>query len=296
MKGTSVFYKGMDSRLQCFYLDGTGAYQHAWIDSNWNTTAYSVSSKPGSIVSGNQSDIFYLGTDDRIHLFSYQNNTWQHTLLPYAYGSPSLGYPNGDYVKGSLSWDNARMRVVYVGYDGRLQYFTSNNGAWEHYWLDDYWGTSEFSSFNSSQTSTYSASLSTNAAGTTFYCDQNNHLRYFKYEPCENVDLACGSSTSILRTAKPAVVPPGVQTQQTNDKLLLYPNPAQTQITIELPTSLSLTAPGQWILYTSTGTQILKGPVSSNKFVINLETLAQGLYSLEVLVDKTKLTQRLVKE
>jgi hypothetical protein len=46
----NIIYRGRDGRLQIFWQSSPFVYQHGWIDDNWGTNAYLVSTDPGSIV------------------------------------------------------------------------------------------------------------------------------------------------------------------------------------------------------------------------------------------------------
>lgn len=99
---------------------------------------------------------------------------------------------------------------------------------------------------------------------------------------------------SLLRPA--AATPLASIAAHTVTKLLLYPNPAQTTVTVELPTTLNLAASGCWVLFGSTGAQLRTAAVTSHQFTLDLAELPPDIYQLEVLVDKTRLTSRLVKQ
>src|SRR5690606_9815563 len=106
--------------------------------------------------------------------------------------NPSLGYPGADYLNGSITWFNSDKSLNYVGYDGRMQTFVKDNasGNWIHYWVDDFWNTDIFASYNSGQAGKFSSSIfATNSS--LFYSKRNGSLAYFKYEPCENLNPPC---------------------------------------------------------------------------------------------------------
>jgi hypothetical protein len=131
--------------------------------------------------------IIYIGNDDKIHLYSWSSG-WAHSWLPYTYGSPSIGYTNGDLAKGSIDWDDNYKRAYYAGYDGRIQMFGMAGSSWYHQWVDDYWNTDEYLTFNSTQSSATSASIKLGFDGperSIFYVRKDNRLEYFKAENCE---------------------------------------------------------------------------------------------------------------
>ena len=141
----TIFYKGVDGRLQQFYKDQNGNYVHGWVDNFWNTSQYLVSNRVGSVVSTPNDGILYVAQDNKLWNFNWtQANGWQPTLIPHTYmGAPS----NGDYIKGSLAWNEAAKKLYYMGFDGNLQMFYKIGTAWYHGWVDDYWNTSEYDSY-----------------------------------------------------------------------------------------------------------------------------------------------------
>jgi|GEM_PF-1803055 len=295
---SSVIYKGMDNRLQQFWPDGNHFYNHAWIDYYWNTQAYTVSSKPSSITVTDNGRIFYIGVDDLIHQFAYVNGNWTNIPITYNYGNPSLGYLDADKAKGGIIWDATHNQVIYGAYDGRLQYFRENGSSWYHQWLDDYWNTYDFQTFHSiPQEANYYPSFAINNTGAVFYCDKDNHLRYFRYEACETLNPACydfnlAHSTTLLRTSGVATA---VKSDARATKLAIYPNPAQEEITIELPQDLSLSTGVKFDLYSAEGKQVRSGTIAASKFRIDLATLPQGIYMLKVVVGKQSFNQKVVK-
>lgn len=200
--GNTVYYRGYDGRMQCFYKDGSN-YIHVWIDDNWSTSSYLVSSKPGSMaVAPSLNGVLYIGTDNKIHLF-YWDVTWKHLLLPYTYGNPGLGYPNADYALNGVTWDNANQRLYYNGYDGRIQAFGKTGSQWWHNWVDDYWNTDEFWSFNS-ESQFGGAKYASTIYGPMgiFYIRKDNHLAYFKYEACEILNPPSGYSPNAAKPGR----------------------------------------------------------------------------------------------
>jgi hypothetical protein len=200
----TIFYRGADGRLQCFYKDG-GNYVHIWIDQNWGTAEYVVNTKPGSLVSApSVSGALYIGYDNKIHLF-YWDVTWKHLLLPYNYGDPGLGYQNGDYAFSGLSWDNANKRVYYQGFDGRLQAFTMSGTNWSHSWIDSYWNTDEFLTYQLGDHTAYGpkyASTIVTPTG-THYSRRDGHLSLFRYQTCQILNPPPGYSPNLYKQENP---------------------------------------------------------------------------------------------
>jgi hypothetical protein len=63
--------------------------------------------------------------------------------------------------KATIEWDNSLQRIYYAGYDGRIQTFGKSGSSWWHSWVNDYWNTDEYSSFNSGQNYYYSVFVET---------------------------------------------------------------------------------------------------------------------------------------
>ncbi|WP_291086690.1 glycoside hydrolase family 16 protein [Flavobacterium sp. BFFFF1] len=196
----NIIYRGRDGRMQLFWQSSPFVYQHGWVDNNFGTSAYLVSNKPGSIIS-TPKGIFYRGADDKLHRFYWNGTTMVHQISNYTYGL-CAGMPDADFVKGNLSYHPSLNFVLYVGRDGRIQRFeipsTNTSTSWGHYWIDDYWNTSLFSSFGSSLANSF-ASLHTTSDGKMVYNNSalQNGLAYFNLEPCENLNPPCGITKPI---------------------------------------------------------------------------------------------------
>ncbi len=265
------------------------------MDDDWNTVANTVSRQPFSVTATDDSKVYYIGVDSKIHEFVYDLGDWRHTWIPYTYGNPSLRYPNGDYPKAGIAWDTYNQQVVYPGGDGRLQYFHKNSdNTWSHWWLDDYWSTDEFSTFvNEFPNVDKYASVAVNGSGMSFYCGRGGELRYFRYEPCEKV-IPCNNTPTInlMRGIKVVAADKGSEAK----KLRIYPNPVKNILTVELPLTARLSEGGYFKLYSSTGQVLRIGVISNSDFKVDLTNLTQGIYMLKVNVGTLITSQKIVKE
>lgn len=125
----SVFYRGPDSRLQCYYKEN-GVWNHIWM-TNWNNSSENI---VGNIAIAN-GNVYYEGTDHRIHRYKYVGlPTWQHSILPNPTNHPSVNM-NG----GAIAVNEIGTQVYYQGADGRLQcFYLDNGGNWIHVWMTDW--------------------------------------------------------------------------------------------------------------------------------------------------------------
>ena len=287
----SVFYKGSDNRLQIFYKNSFGIYEHAWIDDNWGTNAYSINDKMGSMVwAPALNGVLYNGIDNKLHLY-YWNSSWNHQIIPYTYNNPSLGYAGADYLNGSITWFNSNKSLYYVGYDGRMQAFVKDNanGNWTHYWIDDFWNTDIFSSYNSSQVGKFSSTVSA-SDGTLYYSNRNGSLAYFKYESCENLNPPCNNNNNpkiLLRGSLETVN--NVNTSK-NISCNIYPNPAQSIIKVSI---LNYYEQFTVEIYNTMGVKLISKDVFSNED-IDIKNLPNGIYLIYTKSELFEFKEKLI--
>lgn len=168
--------------------------------------------------------------DDKLHRFYWNGVDMIHQLPSYTYGL-CAGMPDADFVKSNLSYLPSLNFVLYIGRDGRVQRFEipSNNTStsWNHYWIDDYWNTFDFLTFNATFPTSF-ASLVTSTDGKMIYNNErrNSVLSYFKLESCEILDLPCGSINEIRKMANPT----STETQSNIQNVSVYPNPSRNTI------------------------------------------------------------------
>lgn len=279
----NVFYKGVDNRIQIFWLDNQGNYNHWWVDDSWPNTAYLINSAPGAITPSNEG-LYYIGTDLKIHKYSWTyNNGWQHELLPHSYGtSPYLGYPNGDYAMTNVVWDHISKKVLYRGVDGRIQQFGKNNNNWYHWWIDDYWHTSLHQTYDGiSNLQWTTPSMNFSSDGKIVYANKNGDLCYFKWENCENLNPSQNTSQPIRlkkketnQTSQPFTYP---NLSENMLDIFITPNPSKGEVYIKINNSL----PTKYSLYNSVGILFKTGEFSqTNK--LNLTSLPKGLYYIVI--------------
>lgn len=283
-----VFYKGFDNRVQAFWING-GVYQHAWIDDFWSTSQYMVSTTAGAMTIAADGQLYYIGTDNKIHRL-YWSGDWIHEWLPHTYGDPSLGYPNADYARGNMSYNNQYNLVIYKGYDGRIQLFDKNN-SWNHWWVNDYWNTDEYDAFNSFGSPSSSVSIS--SAGSIFYCDKNYKLRIFNYEACEVLDMPCDHSSNLNRMNPGRNYISEIKDENSSTAAVIYPNPNTGSFTLQL-SKYNQQEQNYYMLYSTEGQLIRKGNVNAAISKLNLSSLSNGIYILRIYQGKNMYHKKIV--
>ncbi|MBA2612113.1 MAG: choice-of-anchor B family protein [Bacteroidetes bacterium] len=82
----------------------------------------------------------------------------------------------------------------------------------------------------------------------------------------------------------------GIQTSIfNNESLLVYPNPAQNQVTVELQGYTF-----NYVLYNALGSQLISAKNNDGKALIDLGKLSKGIYIIEIEVGKDKLRKKLI--
>ena len=73
----------------------------------------------------------------------------------------------------------------------------------------------------------------------------------------------------------------------------IYPNPASTEITIEIPASL---APSCLIIYNLQGKELLSSRISGTITKIDISKLPGGVYFARLIGEKTVTVKKIIKE
>lgn len=283
--GNQIFYQGTDNRLQTFWLNN-GVYTHSLVD-NAFTSSTLVSTKSGAITLSSSNDIYFVGQDDLLHLYTWVNNTWQHSLIPYTYGGPLVGYLNGDKIRGNIKWDNINNRLVYNGYDSRVQIFAKSGSSWYHRWIDDYWNTPEYCSYTISNNSSYSPSINLTSDSKIVYQNKDAELSYFKLGSCEVLNPTC--APSLIYSLKNDIIS---EESVSDDNINLYPNPVDSYLNIDyFGESATL------ILYTIEGSAVINVTLLKGENAINLKDISKGLYIVKIIEPKNNniITRKIIK-
>jgi hypothetical protein len=132
-EGNQVFYRGTDGKIHVYYWDQNNGWIHDWL-TGWNSPSYeNISAQAGSLSIGVGNQLFYRGTDDKMHVYYWtQNNGWQHGWI--VNGAPNNQNVAGDIVVGTAYGHN---QVFYRGTDGKMHvyYFNASTNLWVHDYL-----------------------------------------------------------------------------------------------------------------------------------------------------------------
>lgn len=287
------FYKATNNDVQYFWHDASG-YHHSNVT---NATTYPASGNPCAFVYTPHDGLFYIGSDNKIQNFNWNSSTssFDHSWIPYTYSAPSLGYPNADLARGGLAWDEQLKRLFYVGYDGRILAFGKSGSSWWHTWIDDYWPSDEYGSYNSSVPVTSSGSIIMGSDGpekSIFYTaavsysladaqhdpakSNNAHIAYFKYEPCEILNPKC---SGFLNLNKPSAGGAAAMTFN-KDRFALFPNPVSAVLHIRDQENTQHVKTLK--VMDMSGKTLLQRQNEGELSQIDLSALSGGLYLLEV--------------
>lgn len=278
----TILYKGYDNRIHCYYKTVTG-YVHAFVSDN--IPSENVNHEPGSMVwIPALNGLLYRGTDNKLHLY-YWDNTWQHSLLQIDYNYyPDYfsNYFEGSYVRGGLAWDNSEDRLIYNGFDGRLQYVNDlqQNGTCNKGWLDDNWLNKGFCSYNSTN-SGYNSS-STNIYNSTstnivYYTkNENNPLSSFKLDNCTFNLPTCDNGTNPVRNVFSKISIDTINTAKTT----IYPNPANDILNVNLSNEIENAYKK---IYTIRGEMCMSKKLNDFDKQFNISILPIGIYIISII-------------
>lgn len=178
-----VFYRGADAELQVYYPSG-GGWAHADID--WYPSGFDIHAACGSIAVNENNEIFFRGTDNRMHRFysvwpagGDNGNGWNHEILP---GDDASQEVAGEVVAGTNG------RVYYKGSDGRLQFYYESFGHWYHGWVNES-GTGEVLPVGGIESGV------SQGQDEIFYRDLFGDIRRYTWEVCSDGEVLPGSYT-----------------------------------------------------------------------------------------------------
>ena len=291
-----VYYQGNDTRLQSYWINSSGAYVHTWIDNGAGGGYNPINSAQGSMAwAPALPGVVYTGIDNKLHAFNINPSTgWHHQTVPYTYNAwTPTGYANADYIKGGLVWDNNNKMAVYFGNDGRLQCFGmgANVNTWNHYWLNDYFNTESFDSYNSSATTQNSSiALSPDA---TFFSHNAGHLAYFKYEPCENLNPACNdiNGRTLLKQTNSHNI-----TADIDSYFRVYPNPATNKISVEASIAEEVTEDNMVQILDFTGKVLISQKLNGKSTDVDIAAFAPGVYLINIANNQKNYHYKFIKQ
>lgn len=280
-----LYYKGMDNKLQGIWYN-SGIFNCVYIDINPGI-GFPINDKPGSMVLSNH-QILYRGTDDKLHRF-YWDVTWLHQAIPHF-------DPMGkDLIFGNVC-SNDSDGIVYTGKDGRMQsFYTDMFGNWYHVWIDDYFNTPDYLSYDPTVTATASSNTVWDGSR-IYYAAKNKVFMNFTFEPCERI--ICDPSTVVPGDYNKKLPPQDsslaiAATSNSHDRMsagyassrptvIISPNPSTGNITITNSKNQE-DHKAQVILVNMFGAQVYSEVIKFNKGKSYLRlNLSPGLYLLQI--------------
>ncbi|MCJ8290225.1 MAG: T9SS type A sorting domain-containing protein [Crocinitomicaceae bacterium] len=227
---SQVYYRGVDGKVQNFWMSGS-TYYHG------NIGAHGVKNNPSSMALTSSDQIYFIGTDNRLHKY-YWNSGWQHELLESTSGSSlysvsnwNFGYLKSAYAYSSIKVDISdptKNTVVYFGEDGRLQQMKKVGVSWTHKWIDDYSNTDFHASYPNQTYGVGYASVAVTSDGKIVYDQYGKNLSCFEYGNCEYLNPT--SNIGILKSAVNSDI--SIQEVKEEVTLSLFPNPARELVHI----------------------------------------------------------------
>jgi uncharacterized protein (TIGR02145 family) len=85
----------------------------------------------------------------------------------------------------------------------------------------------------------------------------------------------------------------GVEQNKTLDNFIVYPNPANESLTIQLPTNIQN---GIISIKNLIGQNLMTSTITENKTLIDISKLKQGIYFVELAYEKNKMTLKFIKQ
>jgi len=291
----NVFYRGYDGRLQSFYKTSSTTYNHAWIDSDWSSSdALLINESEIAVWSPSLNGVLYKGLDNKLHLFKW-SGTWEHSVIPYSYGSPSLGYINGDLLNNGLYWDENTKRLFYIGFDGRMQAFQYNSilSSWAHYWIDNNWNNGDFCSYNSIEIPTKRSSLIADNSFPErgfYYKNSQGELYKVNYTYCENILKDCKAlehdpQHNIFKEGK-------LIDNLIDEEIIIYPNPTENSIIIDCKNNCKIE---NITIIDVTGKLVYSQNNYNINSIIDLSNLNKGIYFIQFYLNNKLIFEKIIK-
>lgn len=235
-EGNQVFYRGADGRMQIYYWkNSTQSWNHGWVDDYWNTSNYKVSSQPGAIEVGAGNQLFYRGTDNRMHGFHYASGDWNHFYLPYEIASQKC---MGDIAIGEANY------IYYRGADGKMQMYYYQvmtpglEGHWFHTWVNE---EDPMSSFEKLSThSSIDINIDQGINQPVYRGLFGDPTQYIHSESTGKiVDLTCGYNSDVTHFKNNEQIAAGQENSKIEPIIEVYPNPNTGEFTVKLPSAYS---------------------------------------------------------
>jgi hypothetical protein len=154
----------------------------------------------GSIVLTN--DLICFKNNDKLSYIDWTNPYFpiddlviEHTNL-FNYGNS--GFVDGRKINGNLHYQKENQRIIYSGYDGRLQaIYNIENNDFSHYWIDNHWLTNDFKMSNVNDSNQCSPSITSSESTKAYYVNHDRTLDNFKWDLCE-IQPECSEDSNDL--------------------------------------------------------------------------------------------------
>ena len=288
----NILYKGKDNRVQAFYTTGINTFAHAWLDGNFSNPATQVHKEPSSMVSTINNGIFYKGAqDNKIHNLKWNGTAMVHSILPHNYGN-CAGWPQADYVKNGLAYDNIHDKLFYVGFEGRIQYFEKNNNIWSHHWANNHFNNALYICPDLLNVSGQSSLIINENTDQLMFATRRKHLGIANWESCENLNppnTTDGLPTNGTNTIfHPLYKNAGSSNQtpiekQQSASINLYPNPVTGILKVSIPSTVYKNDEVHYTISTIEGRVLINMKANVNEEIeINCEGLSKGVYFFHV--------------
>jgi len=122
----TIYYRGGDDRLQCYYLNN-GNYDHIWL-TDWSNNSQNVAGD----IKWNGTDVYYAGTDGYLHNYHYDVilGNWVHSHIVNG-NNQYVAIPSNTEM---TLVDNAN-QIFFKGLNGQMQHLYGKQGV--QYFQDD---------------------------------------------------------------------------------------------------------------------------------------------------------------
>lgn len=142
---------------------------HHWV-MPWNApTTQNMFAMYSAMDVGEGNQVFYRGTDNKVHTLYWVNGVWNHAWIHGQWG------PNVQNIVGDIK-AGAGNQLFYRGQDGKVQTYYYLNGSWYHAWLGGQWApTPEDVQFSAS------SAIAVNSINQVFYRGIDQKIQYYYY-------------------------------------------------------------------------------------------------------------------
>lgn len=214
-----VYYRGVDGKMHVYYFNHTtNIWVHDYL-TGWNSPSYeNVHANAGSITVGEDNQIFYRGTDNKVHVhyFDHSLSTWKHGWMVNGAG-------NDQNIAGNISV-GAGNQVFYTGNDGKMHvyYFNNSNNQWVHDWLENSWQAPSLHNV--------SGSIDVGEGNQVFYRGNDGLCRVYFFTPDAVLRPGQNTNYGMEQVKASPTIPKYAEKFEVNS----YPNPVQDKFTLNV--------------------------------------------------------------